>query len=235
MDYCTGGQDAVDTEAVILIVVALGGLSLMVVGGVLLILYFRGGRGASEPVVYGELVQCPHCGYMNPMDAAACLNCRYPLSLTRQRPTPAYAAPPPGSTPVPPPLPGPAAFNPPQPAEATVGPPSQVAPPPLPPEQPRDVPNAWLEGVGGALMGQQAMLSQADTLVGRSTVCDVQIYDPKVSRRHFLIRYANGAFFLQDQQSSRGTRVNGEPVTATRLKPGDRIEIGDTTMVFRTG
>jgi pSer/pThr/pTyr-binding forkhead associated (FHA) protein len=96
------------------------------------------------------------------------------------------------------------------------------------------MPRAWLEGTGGAMMGHTAALEKADTLIGRSTSCDVQVYDPKVSRRHFLIRYANGAFFLQDQQSSRGTSINGERVMAQRLQNGDRIELGDTSLIFHT-
>jgi pSer/pThr/pTyr-binding forkhead associated (FHA) protein len=94
------------------------------------------------------------------------------------------------------------------------------------------MPRAWLEGVGGAIMGHRALITQADTLVGRSTVCDVQVYDPKVSRQHFRIRYANGGFFLQDQESSRGTRINGEDVLAQRLQDGDQIRLGDSSLVF---
>jgi pSer/pThr/pTyr-binding forkhead associated (FHA) protein len=94
------------------------------------------------------------------------------------------------------------------------------------------MPHAWLEGIGGAMLGQTAVLDQTDMLVGRSTACDVQVFDPKVSRRHFLIRFGNGAFFLQDQQSSRGTHVNGERVMAQRVDDGDRIDLGDTSMIL---
>ncbi|MEJ2362618.1 MAG: FHA domain-containing protein, partial [Gammaproteobacteria bacterium] len=67
------------------------------------------------------------------------------------------------------------------------------------------------------LGGEALEPEEADTLVGRSTVCDVQVYDPKVSRKHFRIRYGNGAFFMQDQQSSRGTLINGERVDALSI------------------
>ena len=94
------------------------------------------------------------------------------------------------------------------------------------------MPKAWLEGESGVIAGQRTILVQTDTLFGRSTQCDVQIYDPKVSRQHFIIRYGEGAFFLQDQDSSRGTMINGEPVTAQRLQNGDRIELGDSLLIF---
>jgi pSer/pThr/pTyr-binding forkhead associated (FHA) protein len=37
---------------------------------------------------------------------------------------------------------------------------------------------------------------------------------------------------LQDQQSSRGTTINGEKVTAQKLNNGDRVELGDTSLIF---
>jgi pSer/pThr/pTyr-binding forkhead associated (FHA) protein len=104
-----------------------------------------------------------------------------------------------------------------------------VAPPPA--SNPT-MPRAWLEGESGMIAGQRTDLVQTDTLFGRSTQCDVQVFDPKVSRQHFVIRYGNGAFFLQDQGSSRGTLINGARVTAQRLNDGDRIEFGDTSMIF---
>jgi pSer/pThr/pTyr-binding forkhead associated (FHA) protein len=95
-----------------------------------------------------------------------------------------------------------------------------------------DQPSAWLEGKTGALANQRIMLLQANTLIGRSKSCDLRICDPKVSRKHFLIRFGDGAFFLQDQDSSCGTYINGKRVMAQRLNDGDRINLGDTTLVF---
>jgi hypothetical protein len=252
-----------DVEGVILIFVALGALLAFGAGIVLLVLYFRSGREdkyeRQELVRYGNLVQCPRCGYMNPADSAACLNCRLPFTQSRppmpagmaQQPTiPPTAFQPPPVRPPPPP-----SYAPPPAASATVKrtpPPSvptpqeaqQTAPAPpapvpaaAPPEaaqSPADRPGAWLEGKTGALANQRIVLTQADTMVGRSTGCDVQIYDPKVSRKHFLIRYGSGAFFLQDQDSSRGTYINGERVMAQRLNDGDRIDLGDTSLVFHS-
>jgi pSer/pThr/pTyr-binding forkhead associated (FHA) protein len=245
-------------EGVILIFVALGALLAFGAGIVLLVLYFRSGRDhqyeRQELVRYGNLVQCPRCGYMNPADSAACLNCRLPFTHG-QRPVVPVAAPnnptipptayqPPPVRPTPPP-----SYAPPPASGATV---KRTLPTPPPPEAQQTAPapsaptgtpadaaqptteqlGAWLEGKTGALANQRIMLTQADTMIGRSTSCDVQIYDPKVSRKHFLIRFGNGAFFLQDQDSSRGTFINGERVLAQRLNDGDRIDLGDTSLVF---
>ncbi len=224
-------------DGAILLVVAIGALGAFMAGIVLLVLYFRAGRGdhmsQDEPVVYGNLVQCSRCGYMNPLESAACLNpnCRAPLphppgyQPPSLRPTYLGDGPP---QPAPHYRQAPAANSPPAPPA-----PQQPVQPARPPaDRPPDMPNAWLEGVSGAMQGKSAILQQGDTLVGRSTVCDVQIFDPKVSRKHFRIRYGNGAFYLQDQQSSRGTTINGQRVMAQKLNDGDRIVIGDTTLLF---
>jgi hypothetical protein len=251
-------------EGVILIFVALGALVAFGAGIILLVLYFRSGRETpyerQELVRYGNLVQCPRCGYMNPADSAACLNCRLPFTPAH-RPAPPVAAPnsptiPPTAYQAPPVRPTPPPSYAPPPASGATVPREVKRTPPIPtapqaqqtvpaPSAPADTspdaaqpsadqPNAWLEGKTGALADQRIMLMQADTMIGRSTSCDVQIYDPKVSRKHFLIRFGNGAFFLQDQDSSRGTYINGERVMAQRLNDGDRIDLGDTSLVFHS-
>ncbi len=258
-------------EGIILTFVALGALIAFGAGIVLLVLYMRSGREDQQELVrYGNLVQCPRCGYMNPADSAACLNCRLPFGQQRQPVPPAAApnyptippaaacgaaaaqptAPPaayqPPAAPRPTPLPKPytppagatvrrAIESEPAPSPAPSPTPSPVAPPVAQPAAARtssEMPQAWLEHVAGPGVMEPEPLTQTDTMVGRSTVCDIQVPDPKVSRKHFQIRYGNGAFFLQDQQSSRGTYINGERVIARRLADGDRINVGDTTLRF---
>jgi hypothetical protein len=245
-------------EGLILFIVALGALAAFSAGVILLVLYFRSGRESSarrrQPVRYGNLLQCPNCGYMNPADSPACLNCRHPFPRSRFAPppmsSPSYPTIPPTTYPPPapsqpyapsaavpspvqrPPTPGPVAAVPTQPPPVVQVSPVGEAPAVSAADKPS---GAWLEGMTGAVAGQRIMLPQADTLVGRSTTCNVQIYDPKASRKHFMIRYGNGAFFIQDQDSSRGTYINGERIMAQKLNDGDRIELGDTSLIFHAG
>lgn len=231
------------TSGLILIVVAMAGLGALLVGILLLVWYFRYNREGDwyeEPEAPGGVVRCSNCGYMNPANAPACLNCRQPLAYA-----PGYQppAPPPSVGRAPTIQPNVISVGPTAPAPQVTAPAAiaaaMKAPPPPVPERanaaamPPNMPRAWLEGVGGAMMGQRARLIQSDTLVGRSSVCDVQVPDPKVSRRHFMIRYGEGNFFLQDQGSARGTRVNGQRTMAQRLTNGDHIEFGDAGVVFR--
>ena len=74
---------------------------------------------------------------------------------------------------------------------------------------------------------------QDGLLIGRSPEADVVLPNPSVSRRHAIIRYAQGKFFIQDQGSANGIYVNGRRVSAIALKNGDRIRIGTVEMVFR--
>ena len=64
--------------------------------------------------------------------------------------------------------------------------------------------------------------------VGREAKNDLAIQDPQASRQHLRIEGKLGEFVLLDLQSSNGTFVNGERLTRTTLKVGDRISIGDT-------
>ncbi|XZE55667.1 ATP-binding protein [Planctomycetaceae bacterium SH139] len=78
------------------------------------------------------------------------------------------------------------------------------------------------------------------THIGRDTSCAIQLLDNEASRTHAQIRtLANAAsatheqlFELIDLESSNGTLVNGQPITRYTLRSGDRIQIGQTLMIF---
>ena len=58
--------------------------------------------------------------------------------------------------------------------------------------------------------------------------------DRQISRRHAVIRRSDGGLTIEDLGSSNGTRVNGRLISgATQLRPGDRIELGNTTLEVR--
>lgn len=70
-------------------------------------------------------------------------------------------------------------------------------------------------------------------IIGRSSRCDVQIPDKTVSRQHLLIRYAQGKWYFQDQNSTGGTYLNGDMVTAGQCQPGNHLKIGQTILIFQ--
>lgn len=68
--------------------------------------------------------------------------------------------------------------------------------------------------------------------IGRSPENVVQIDDPSVSGRHAQLHQVGEIFHLQDLDSTNGTRVNGETVTAVALHVGDRITFGKVEARF---
>lgn len=72
--------------------------------------------------------------------------------------------------------------------------------------------------------------------IGRTRESTITIVDPRVSRRHALIRRQNDGFWFLDLGSSNGSMLNGRRVTtAKRLKDGDLIEIGSHLLRFQGG
>ena len=70
--------------------------------------------------------------------------------------------------------------------------------------------------------------------IGRSEDNLIQITEPCASRRHSVVVGTPEGFLLRDLQSQNGTFVNGEQVRERLLADGDRIQIGDVQLIFRS-
>ena len=71
--------------------------------------------------------------------------------------------------------------------------------------------------------------------IGRASECSIPIKDRYLSRKHAEIVATQGSWLLKDLGSANGTYLNGTRVERdTPLKPGDRIRLGDTEIVFET-
>jgi len=69
--------------------------------------------------------------------------------------------------------------------------------------------------------------------IGRGRDCDIVLADPNVSREHARLRPSGGAWVIEDLGSTNGVRVNGRRLAAPcALSPGDRLELGTSTMAF---
>lgn len=71
------------------------------------------------------------------------------------------------------------------------------------------------------------------TVLGRSAGADVQLTDPGVSRRHAELHLTGDTVRLLDAGSTNGTTVNGESVQARHLRNGDRIQLGNSVLIYR--
>ncbi len=162
------------------------------------------------PPVVGAL-KCPSCGHENPPDARFCENCGAALTAPAGAPTPA-----------------------PSPVEAP-----PVAPPPV------MVPVAALVI---AETGTELPLdfSKGEVLIGRTDPVsrvfpDVDLtphggYEAGVSRKHCRIIKQGEQFFVEDLQSTNGTKLNGRfipPNQPQPLKDGDILELGEFKVTFK--
>ncbi len=74
---------------------------------------------------------------------------------------------------------------------------------------------------------QVAQLDKGRALiVGRTAPSDVEIPDPGLSRQHARFTWDDRGIWVEDLQSTNGTKKNGEPVTRATISAGDHIAIG---------
>jgi pSer/pThr/pTyr-binding forkhead associated (FHA) protein len=68
--------------------------------------------------------------------------------------------------------------------------------------------------------------------IGREEGNVLRLNDERVSRFHAKVQYDNGEMILTDLESTNGTRVNGNVVQIRRLRPGDRVGLGRSLLLF---
>lgn len=73
----------------------------------------------------------------------------------------------------------------------------------------------------------------ATLVIGRSPKeAQLVLRDPGVSRQHAMVEHnpKTGGLVIVDMASTNGVILNGQRVTRSPLRPGDRIEIGPFTI-----
>jgi pSer/pThr/pTyr-binding forkhead associated (FHA) protein len=68
--------------------------------------------------------------------------------------------------------------------------------------------------------------------IGREEGNSLRLNDERVSRFHAKVQFDNGEVILTDLESTNGTRVNGNVVQIRRLRPGDRIGVGRSLLLY---
>jgi signal transduction histidine kinase/pSer/pThr/pTyr-binding forkhead associated (FHA) protein len=89
--------------------------------------------------------------------------------------------------------------------------------------------------IKGADEGKEFELQGASVCAGRDSGNPIRLYDTEVSRRHAEFRQIDGAYHVVDIGSANGTFVNGQPAKQTPLHSGDRIQIGQSILVYSAG
>jgi pSer/pThr/pTyr-binding forkhead associated (FHA) protein len=78
--------------------------------------------------------------------------------------------------------------------------------------------------------GDETRVFRADFTAGRQGT--LPINDEHASGQHALFQFAHGLWYVEDLNSTNGTWLNGRRIyQPQRLKKGDKVRIGHTTVV----
>lgn len=94
---------------------------------------------------------------------------------------------------------------------------------------------AWVQVQSGRQEGRVYLLARKKSVLGLDERAEVGIFgDPQVVRCHAEVESTPQGYILHNHAPSGRTRVNGKVVGASEaLHDGDRIEVGQTRLVFR--
>ncbi len=77
-------------------------------------------------------------------------------------------------------------------------------------------------------------LGDSPARIGRAVYSEVTLDDPEVSKEHAVVEPREGAYWVVDQQSANGVKVNGERVRERRLVTGDLLTLGGTVLRYES-
>ncbi len=93
--------------------------------------------------------------------------------------------------------------------------------------------NIMLEVTEGPRKGLKFEFKKGNVVIGRGADADLTIDDDKISRKHCIIEaFARDLVFISDLASTNGTSINGMQIRSTKLKDGDKIGVGNSTMIL---
>jgi len=87
--------------------------------------------------------------------------------------------------------------------------------------------------VSGEPQGNYFHLTKRPLTGGRDPATDIQIIDPKVSRKHFQVALESDGYVIRELRSRNGVFVNGARIQGDhRLRDQDQIRVGGTMLAF---
>jgi pSer/pThr/pTyr-binding forkhead associated (FHA) protein len=94
------------------------------------------------------------------------------------------------------------------------------------------MPNVTFRVLDGIDKGRVFRELPTPLTIGREEGNLLRLNDERVSRFHAKIQCDNNEIILTDLESTNGTRVNNVVVQIRRLRPGDRISLGRSQLLF---
>ena len=86
--------------------------------------------------------------------------------------------------------------------------------------------------LSGRTKGASFPLTKTRVNAGRESDNAICLKGKRVSRYHAILVRTNGEYTLRDLSPRLGTFLNGQPTKEAKLKPGDRIRIGEFEMSY---
>ena len=91
---------------------------------------------------------------------------------------------------------------------------------------------ACLIVISGKAVGKMFKLVAPEMIIGRSSDCHIHLEDDGVSRRHAKVTLSSdGVIRLVDLASTNGTWFDGARIDTHALRDGDKVQIGNSTIL----
>src|SRR5271157_2363574 len=89
--------------------------------------------------------------------------------------------------------------------------------------------------IQGADQGKRFEFKSSPVALGRENSNAIRLHDTEVSRRHAELRQEEESYRIVDLGSANGTYVNGQPIDQAPLHSGDRLQLGQTVLLYNEG
>jgi nitrogen-specific signal transduction histidine kinase len=89
--------------------------------------------------------------------------------------------------------------------------------------------------IQGADQGKRFEFKSGSVALGRDNSNAIRLHDTEVSRRHAELRQEDEAYRVFDLGSANGTYINGQLADQGVLHSGDRLQLGQTVMLYSDG
>ncbi len=94
--------------------------------------------------------------------------------------------------------------------------------------------NYCLVVLGGLNIGAVIRLESPEVSIGRDSNCGLVLTDDGISREHAALRREDDGYVIEDLESTNGVFVNGERISKALLQEGDKILVGQSTVLKYT-
>jgi two-component system, cell cycle response regulator len=85
--------------------------------------------------------------------------------------------------------------------------------------------------LAGSNLGKMFKIDADEVIIGRSSDATIRLDDDGISRKHARVFLEAAELWIEDLKSANGTIINGERVDRQKLRDGDKLQVGATTIL----